>query len=176
LVVPPDTLTRSPAALTFATTAMQELSQAQTVTVTNGLVAMTLGTIQVSGTDPDDFVVLHDSCSGTQLDPGATCTFDVRFAPTATRARAATLTVQGTTVGNVYPTVTLSGTGGSLATGTTGPSVVRATLLRGDRILAIGKASQARITLHAARRIAPGRATLRFRVARRLRSVAVTVA
>jgi hypothetical protein len=36
MVVPADALTRSPAKLAFATTAIQELSQAQTVTVTNG--------------------------------------------------------------------------------------------------------------------------------------------
>jgi hypothetical protein len=235
LVLPADTLTRSPATLAFATTAVQELSQAQTETVTNGLVEMTLGTIQVSGSAADDFVVLRDTCSGAELGPGATCTFDVRFAPTATGARAATLTVQGTTLGNAYPTIALSGTGGSLptgdagatgpmgATGPTGPrgpagrvevitcrtvsvttgtgkhrhkvkrqrcqgklssgtikfttaAVVPATLLRGGRILATGTASRARVALEAQRQIAAGHATLRLRMARRLRSVAVTVA
>ena len=117
IVDPADTLNTSPATLAFATTAVQELSQAQTITVTNGLVAMTLGTLEVSGVAPDDFVILHDSCSGTELSPGATCSFDVRFAPTATGARSATLTVQGTTLGNVYPTIALAGTGGSLPTG-----------------------------------------------------------
>jgi hypothetical protein len=237
-VVPADTLTGSPSTLTFAATATQELSQPQTVTVTNGLVPMTLATPSVSGADPDDFVVLHDTCSGAALDLGQTCTFDVRFAPTDTGARTATLTVQGTTLGNVYPTVALTGTGGSLPAGATGATgaagtpgaagpagprgpagqvevitcqtvtatvgtgthrhkvkrnrcsgklssgtvkfttagPVPAVLRRGGRVVATGTVSRAGIELRAPRRIAAGRATLRFRSAGGPRSMTVTIA
>jgi hypothetical protein len=81
---------------------------------------MTLGAVQVSGSAADDFVVLRDGCSGAALDPGTTCTFDVRFAPTPTGARAATLTVLGTTLGNPYPTIALTGIGAGLSTGAAG--------------------------------------------------------
>jgi centrosomal CEP192-like protein len=231
MVVPADTLTPSATTLAFGTTAQQELSQPQTVTVTNGMTQMTLGNLVLAGASADDFVLLRDGCSGAQLDPGATCSFDVRFAPTATGARAATLTVQGTTAGNPYPTIALSGTGGSLPTGPTGPTgpngpagptgsrgpagqvevitcrtvtvtagngrhrhkvkrrrcqgklssgtvrfTTSAVLVRSGRVIATGTVSRSEIELRSARAIAAGRATLRYRVARGLRSVAVTVA
>ena len=47
MIVPADTLTRYPASVAFPTTAVQELSQPKTVTVTNGPVPMTPRTLRV---------------------------------------------------------------------------------------------------------------------------------
>jgi hypothetical protein len=115
--VPAETVSLSPPSLTFASQALGTVSPPQTVTVTNGTEPMTLGSLAPTGTD---YLTGADTCSGANLTPAATCTFQVRFAPTQSGASGANLTATGTTIGNSYPSLSLSGTGGSLPTGPTG--------------------------------------------------------
>jgi Abnormal spindle-like microcephaly-assoc'd, ASPM-SPD-2-Hydin len=124
-----DTLTLAPTALSFTSTPLGTSSRTQTVTLTNGSEQMSITGLSLGGTAPHDFVIEHDGCTGADLAPGATCTFDVSFAPGQAGARIATVTVAGATVGNSYPTLTLSGIatappGGPVApTGPTPPTV-----------------------------------------------------
>lgn len=116
-------LTRTPAALNFAAQPKSTLSDAQDVTLTNtGGVQVRVNTVEVTGPNPQDFVVSSDGCRGRQLLAGFndTCTIRVRFAPTATGARTATLRIVDEN--SVIRTTTLSGTGDEVATGPAGPS------------------------------------------------------
>jgi hypothetical protein len=66
--------------------------KARTYTVTlTGFGSVSLGAATLTGLNPDDFTVVTDNCDGKTLNDGQTCTFRVRFAPTATGVRSANL-------------------------------------------------------------------------------------
>jgi hypothetical protein len=105
----------SASALAFAPTATGAVSAGQTVTIANPASDTDL---VVSGLslDSDDFAVAASTCQGT-LAPGESCTLRVRFAPTATGARSATLRLAG----NAPLNLALSGTGTDPAPPAAGP-------------------------------------------------------
>jgi hypothetical protein len=79
-----------------------------TVQNTGNAPAATLGTT-VSGTNPGDFIIVGNTCSGVTLSPGQGCTLGVQFRPTASGARSASLDVSAN--GGVSTAASLSGTG-----------------------------------------------------------------
>lgn len=113
-VVPPPSLTATPASLTFATQNVGTTSAAQTVTVRNpGSAAVTL-----SGVTTGSSEFAQNTTCGASLAAGATCTVSVTFTPAASGTRSATLTVNnsGSTL-----TVPLTGTGAGGGGGTGSP-------------------------------------------------------
>jgi hypothetical protein len=91
----------------------------QTVTLTNqGGSALDVAGVQPGGADPGDYLIV-DGCVAV-VQPGASCTIGVRFAPAATGASSAALTI----VSNSSSTLVLavSGTGTAPAAGATGPA------------------------------------------------------
>lgn len=104
--------------LTFGSQPQDTLSDAQTVTLTNrGSAPLAVRGEQFTGSDAQDFVVGASTC-GDLVQPGDSCTVDVRFSPRAAGARTATLTVL--TNASSDPTVSLTGTGGALPAGAAG--------------------------------------------------------
>ena len=96
----------SPAALTFAATQTATQSPAQTVTVTNtGTAPLLVSSVVAAG----DFVTAT-TCLNAAIPQGATCTVDVRFAPTAAGSRSGLLTVYANIAGG-QATARLTGTG-----------------------------------------------------------------
>jgi hypothetical protein len=86
-------------------------SAPQTITLTNsGGAGLTVSTVAISGADSGDFTET-DTCSGTTLAAGATCTATVTFTPTALNQRTATLTFTDNATAGTTQTVALSGTG-----------------------------------------------------------------
>ncbi len=120
---PAGTATPNPAGLDFATQPLDTYSPPQTVTITDsGDGQLQIGHAQVSAGDTDDFLITTDTCSGTTLWPGDTCTIDIRFGPTATSAdngRIATLTLPSNDPAAPL-SISLKGTGGSLPQGPAG--------------------------------------------------------
>ena len=103
VVGPTDTLNVT--SLPFAITGEDQLSSAQSVTITNsGGVPLTSIAVTVSG----EFQESPAPTCGTQLAAGAVCTIYVQFAPTQLGALAGTLTVSDALR---TQTVSLSGTG-----------------------------------------------------------------
>ncbi len=99
------TVTVAPAALTFAAQQVQTQSAAQSVTVTNtGTIAMVVKQLSVNG----DFAAVN-GC-GASVAVGGSCIVQVRFTPTATGDRSATLTIYLNIAGGQV-TVPLSGRG-----------------------------------------------------------------
>jgi hypothetical protein len=104
--IPGAAMTLTPASLTFAGQAVATASGAQTISVTNsGTASLTVTQVAVSG----DFNET-DTCVGTPVAPGATCTVQVEFLPTATGTRAGVLTVYGNVAGG-QATAVLTGVG-----------------------------------------------------------------
>ena len=103
-------ITLSSTSLTFTAQAVATQSTAQTITVaSSGNQPVTFGTPAVTG----DFVET-DNCAGQTLATGATCTFNISFAPTKTGTRSGQLTIYANIPGG-QATVSLSGTGTAAA-------------------------------------------------------------
>jgi hypothetical protein len=104
----------SPTTLPFGTLAVGSVSSKLTVTVQNtGASDLILGTITRSGANPDQFqkAAQNDLCSGQTLIPTATCTVGIKFAPTSSGAKNATLLIPSNDPVTPQVTVTLTGTG-----------------------------------------------------------------
>ncbi len=111
----PPAVQLTPAALSFAGTAVGQTSAAQTVQISNfGGGQLTVTSVAAGG----DFSE-SDACAGKVLSGTATCAVQVTFSPTAAGARSGTLTVFGSAPGSGAPlqaTAALSGTGEAPAT------------------------------------------------------------
>ncbi len=88
-------LTLSPTSLTFPSTAQGSTSPTQAITVTNtGGVSAQLQTPTITG----DYQLISNSCGAT-LAPGATCTLQIAFAPTAAGTRTGVMTLPANVAG-----------------------------------------------------------------------------
>jgi len=89
------------------------------ITVTNtGAGALSVSSVSLGGTNPGDFALSADTCTGTSVGSNGTCTVAVTFTPTALGARSATLSIYDNAPGSPQ-TVALSGTGTLASTTTT---------------------------------------------------------
>ncbi|MEA2248990.1 MAG: hypothetical protein QOH46_3519, partial [Solirubrobacteraceae bacterium] len=81
-------------ALSFGTRQLGTVSAPKTVTVTNhGTANLAVSGVAVTGTDPSDFAMQSDTCSGQTITPAASCTVVVAFAPTHAGDLTASLTI-----------------------------------------------------------------------------------
>jgi hypothetical protein len=103
----PATLVADKQAFDFGTVVSGSDSTPTTVTVTNAG-GQRSGALIVGVVDAVTFPTAQDTCNGTVLDPGASCTVSVRFEPAAAGAKTTTLRVGGTPGGTAE--VALSGT------------------------------------------------------------------
>ena len=98
-------VTVSPASLSFGNEALSIPSSAKTVTLKNGTsTALTISSIGASGEYSDT------TTCGASLSAGASCTISVTFTPSATGSRTGTITVTDS-ASNSPQTVSLTGTG-----------------------------------------------------------------
>lgn len=107
-------LTLVPNLTTFGNQKLATTSGARIVEVRNtGTVPVTnLTTAALAGTNPGDFAISQNGCTGQNLNPGASCLIQATFTPTALAARSATFSVGGTSVPAVVAVVeTLNGNG-----------------------------------------------------------------
>jgi hypothetical protein len=123
--------TASAPGLTFPSQPQSTISAAQTLTLSNtGDAPLRIARAEVIGASAEDFVAANDTCTRETLAAGAACSVRVRFAPTATGARTATLRVTSNaaqrdvelTGEGAAPPTTGPGPGGPAGqTGATGP-------------------------------------------------------
>jgi hypothetical protein len=111
----------------FGTQALDTLGAPQGIVLTPSLGTAQVGTVKLTGTDADDFMISSDGCTGATVNSGAparSCTVRVRFAPSQAGARDATLLFSSNAV-NGTEEVPLTGTGGALPTGAPGVAGVQ---------------------------------------------------
>lgn len=121
-----ETVAVGPESLGFGSVPAQTQSAPQSVTVTNGSESTAITGLSKSGTAADDFVIGADTCTGAVLAPHETCTFNVLFAPSQAGERDAAVQVNGGTLGNAYPSLSLSGAGTAGASGPHNPPTLQA--------------------------------------------------
>lgn len=97
--------------LNFGNQAVNTSSASLTATLTNaGSATLTISGIQVTGSNASDFA-LSDDC-GASLASSADCTLSIKFTPSSTGNRTASITFTDNAVGSPQ-TITLAGTGTS---------------------------------------------------------------
>jgi hypothetical protein len=102
--------TLSPTSISFGNVAVNSTSRAKTATFTNtGTLALTVSSVTPTGTNASDFTV--SGCAGTSLQPGASCTLSITFAPKVVGTNSATIAVL--TGVSVSRSLTVTGTGKS---------------------------------------------------------------
>lgn len=98
----------SPSSLTFASQPLQVTSNPQNVTLTNAATSvLSITSISISGTNPADFS--QSNTCGSSVPVGGNCTISVRFQPTATGFRSASVLVTDNASGSPQ-SIPLSGT------------------------------------------------------------------
>jgi len=108
-------VTVSPTTLPFGNVSVGSTSLAQKVTITNNQnVTLTSVNISIGGTNPGDFS--KTTTCGASLAPLGNCSISVTFKPTASGARAATLTIQDSPDSGSPHNVSLSGTASAQVT------------------------------------------------------------
>lgn len=86
----------SPTSLDFGSQHVRASSEPRTITLDNrGAVPWKVRSARLSGTNAADFSKVEDRCSGTDLDPGTSCTIKITFSPKAGGTRDAVLTITG---------------------------------------------------------------------------------
>jgi Abnormal spindle-like microcephaly-assoc'd, ASPM-SPD-2-Hydin len=104
----------SPLTVPFGTVQVGGVSSLQNVTVRNdGTANLILGSLGLGGANSDQFkkAALQDLCSGVTLGPTQTCTVGIKFKPTSTGPKSATLVIPSNDFDEPSVTVMLSGTG-----------------------------------------------------------------
>lgn len=101
-------VTIEPTGFTFPGTPVGTMSAPKRFTVTNTSATQT-GALAVQVSNFNDFTIEQDFCSGVRVDPGATCTVDVRFRPQLAGGKQTRLQVRST--GTTTVEVMLYGTG-----------------------------------------------------------------
>lgn len=108
---PPDVgLSITPNPVVFDSTVVGQPATTRTATVTNvGDLAITVQSIGIAGVATADFDVVDDGCTDEALAPGASCTLEIGFTPTAGGARSAAVSASGTS--GTFAAASLRGTG-----------------------------------------------------------------
>jgi Tol biopolymer transport system component len=102
----------------FATQALHTISSPQQITLTAGSETLQIRSLRLGGADSSDFILTEDGCSRETLEPEESCTFEVRFIPSTTGRRSASLAVDATPVSTLE--LDLSGEGSEAAAGPPG--------------------------------------------------------
>jgi hypothetical protein len=109
---PTPAVSLAPASLDFGSqTVGTGAGAAQTVTLTSaGGLPLTLRDIYLAGANPSDFKIDGTNCAGS-LAAGQNCTVSVRFGPTASDLRTASLNFMDDAANTTFQTIPLSGLG-----------------------------------------------------------------
>lgn len=110
LSILPETLTVTPGNIVFPNKIVGTATASQIVTLRNsGTASGSIGTLTLTGPNAGDFSLFVGSCSGATLAPGGQCTFSVKFKPTATGTRLASVDIPSSLTG--LRRLDLAGTG-----------------------------------------------------------------
>ncbi len=101
----------SPVSLSFGSVKRGSSSTKQTITVKNVWTGNLHMTSQVTGTNPEDFVVAGTCGPSTSVGPDQSCTFDVHFSPTGAFSRTAMLALSTNDPNRATVNIPLSGIG-----------------------------------------------------------------
>ena len=101
----------TPTSIGFGSVTLGNATSGRVVKITStGTGPLVISSLTVGGTNPGDFPIWSDGCSGQTLNPGTSCTASVSFEPLGIGTRSATITIAHNASGGPVA-VSLSGTG-----------------------------------------------------------------
>jgi len=101
----------TPGAIGFGSVALGNATSGRVVKITNtGTATFSVSSLTLGGTNPGDFPMYVDNCTGATLSPGVSCMAYVSFEPLALGARSAKITIAHNATGGPV-VVSLSGSG-----------------------------------------------------------------
>jgi hypothetical protein len=107
----PPAVTLNPASIDFKEQVAKKASKPRRVTVTNtGGKELYINSAVVEGDNKDDFVVSHDTCTGSTIGVNKSCVIDIIFTPSVSEKRKALLTLTDNAMDSPQR-VTLTGNG-----------------------------------------------------------------
>lgn len=98
----------NPTSINFGNITLGQSSQPQTVVITADGVPLVISTVTVTGTNPGEFPIQNDLCSGQTVQPGSSCSFAIMYTPTQQISASATVSISDSDATSPQ-TVTLSG-------------------------------------------------------------------
>ena len=109
----PSRLVASPAAVDFGSHHVESLSPPHEVKLVNdGPVTIRVTAVSLRGADVDDFLISSQDCAGQDIPAGGSCSIKIRFSPSETGTRNATLVVMAPAPHTEpVPAIPLTGTG-----------------------------------------------------------------
>src|SRR5207244_9629012 len=113
----------NPGPLDFGTQTQGTVGAGQNEFITNnGSAPLRVSSVSLTGTNPDDFIISVDTCTGSSVARFNNCRIAVKFAPQAPAgtARAANLVITSPNAANSPTSIPLMGTAGALPAGPTG--------------------------------------------------------
>ncbi len=105
--------------VSFSAQPLHTIGSAQQITLTAGSETLQIHSLRLGGADASDFIVTEDECSRETLEPEESCTFQVRFIPSATGQRSASLAIDTDPSSTLE--LDLNGEGSEAAAGAQGP-------------------------------------------------------
>jgi hypothetical protein len=104
-------MTMTAGSLGFGSLALGTATSGRNVRITStGTIPLVISNVSLGGTNPADFQIDADGCTGVPVAPGAYCIVTVSFEPIRIGSRTATLDITHNAPGGTA-TVALSGTG-----------------------------------------------------------------
>ena len=109
----PSRLVASPAAIDFGSHRVESLSSPREVKLHNdGSAPIRVTAVSLGGADVDDFLISSQNCAGQDIAAGGSCSIKIRFSPSETGRRNATLVVDAPAPHTEpVPPIPLTGTG-----------------------------------------------------------------
>ncbi len=105
-------ISASPSSYNFGSVNVGSLSSPRIFTISNtGTGNLVIGSIYLTGTNLDQFVIQNDTCSGITISPSASCTIEVLFIPTYVGTLTADLSIPSNDPDTPTLNIGLSGTG-----------------------------------------------------------------
>jgi photosystem II stability/assembly factor-like uncharacterized protein len=92
-IPPAGPMSVTPTTISFGAVTLGQSSAAQTVVVTPDGVPLAIASVALAGTNPGEFAIQSDSCTGQTIQPGNTCSFNVLYTPTAQIAASGVVTI-----------------------------------------------------------------------------------
>ncbi len=105
-------ISASPASHNFDKIKIKNNSEAISLEIFNtGTAALTIGAISKTGTNPDEFTIQNDNCSGQTIAASGICSFEAVFSPVSAESKSATIEIPSNDPNIPVLTIPLNGTG-----------------------------------------------------------------
>ncbi|MCP4345742.1 MAG: choice-of-anchor D domain-containing protein [Desulfobacterales bacterium] len=104
-------ISASPVIHNFGKVKVKNNSEAISFEISNtGTAALTTGTISITGTNPEEFTIQNDNCSGQTIAASGTCSFEAVFSPLSAESKSASIEIPSNDPNTPVLSIPINGT------------------------------------------------------------------